>query len=161
VLPNLDILTYIYQLKEDMEYRDVLDYYGVLPYDNLQVMKTHYVTYNHMRLTHICMKLVAEPGLLCTFVFNEKDYTSVELEEIDNHNWLSVIPNINFNPPLQDKLAILNSIYGNVYMVSDSLADTLERLHYWFTHTYGAGTNIFRIALDQTHKIYIPYVPHV
>lgn len=161
VLPNIDIIKYIYKLKEEVELYDIHYYYRILPPSvgtfkeySICNLKKYGLRYP-IRFNILFMKLIQEPGFICSFVFNECDYDEIELIEINNSNWISVIPSINYNPPLQEKIKIINKIYNNTWLLTSELEDKLEGLYYWFKHTY--GHNIFRIGYDQHDNVYIPY----
>ena len=107
-----------------------------------------------MRLNVLFIKLITDYGFICTFKFNEPDYEPEELTEINNCNWISVVPNINYIPSLKEKIKIMNLVYNNVFMLSSELYNRLEGLYYWYNHTY--GTNIYRIGYDNLGTLYIP-----
>lgn len=159
VIPNIDIIKYIYLLKEHSELEDTRMYYGVCPsYITVPRMKhtwKEFVFSDRMKLTSLFMKLIMEPGFICTFHFNDKDYDQVELNEINNCNWVAVVPNINYNPTLQEKIKIMNVVYDSIFLLTSELYNKLLGLHYWFKHTYGQH-NIFRIGYDQQGGLYIP-----
>ena len=159
VIPNIDVIKYIYLLKEQSELEDTRIYYGVFPsYITVPRMKhtwKEFVFSDRMKLTSLFMKLIMEPGFICTFYFNDKDYDQVELNEINNCNWVAVVPNINYNPTLQEKIKIMNVLYDSIFLLTSELYNKLLGLHYWFKHTYGEH-NIFRIGYDQQGGLYIP-----
>ena len=54
-------------------------------------------------------------------IMNQKLHNSIE-----NCNWISVVPNINYNPSLQEKIKIMNLIYNSAFMLSTQLYNRLE-----------------------------------
>ena len=64
-----------------------------------------------------------EPGFICTFHFNDKDYDQAELNEINNCNWVAVVPNINYNPTL--KIKIMNIVYDSIFLLTSVLYNKL------------------------------------
>ena len=78
MIPNIDIIKYIYLLKEQEELEDTRLYYGVCP-SYITVPHTkhiwkEFIFNDRLKLTSLFMKLIMEPGFICTFHFYEKDY---------------------------------------------------------------------------------------
>ena len=159
VIPNIDIIKYIYLLKEKSELEETRMYYGVFP-SYITVPHTkhiwkEFVLKDKMKLNTLFMKLIIEPTFICKFHFDYRDYEQIELNEINNCNWVSVVPNINYSPSLQEKIKIMNIVYNTIYLLTDELYNKLQGLYYWFKHTYGIH-NVFRIGCDQNYNLYIP-----
>ena len=160
ILPNIELLQYIYQLKEESEINDARIYHGMCP-EYITISHSKYiwkqvVQKDMMKLNTLFIKLIIDHGFICTFKFNETDYDPIELQEIYNSNWVSVVPNINYNPSLKEKIKIMNIIYMSSFMISTELYNRLEGLFYWYMHTY--GTNIYRIGYDNLGTLYIPNI---
>jgi len=148
VLPNIDIIKYIYNLKQDLELEEVKLSYGVCPphiITNTTWSKDNIYISEAMELTISLMKYIVEPGFICKCSFHPDDYDPIELEEINNGNWISVIPNIDFNPRLNTKIKALNKIYDNIPLCKLYLFKQFETLYKYYKCTY--GTNIFRLCI--------------
>lgn len=165
VIPNIELIQYIYQLKEEDELEDTRIYHGMCP-RTIKISQSKFIWKQHIqrdlvRLNVLFIKLITDYGFICTFKFNKSDYEPEEIEEIDNCNWVSVVPNINYNPCLKEKIKIMNLVYNSAFMLSSELYNRLEGLFYWYIHTY--GTNIFRIGYDNLGTLYIPniHIPNI
>ena len=168
VLPNIDIIHHIYNYKETLEYEDTLIYYGVLP-EHIRVVGIEYkppyvktldspngyilsmFINSQMRLNHSFIRALTKPGFICTFTFNQEDYDSVELTEINNGNWVSVIPYINESPCLKDKLRCIHSILENEPYFIETIGQILDK----YVKLY-ENNSIVRLGIDQNNNYYLP-----
>ena len=164
VLPNIDVIKDIYELKEDLELEDVKAYHGLCPRnvktigswiptkinDNYKIMKLG----EDMLLNALLMKLIMDKGFICSFNYYNDDYQQIELDEIENGNWFSVVPNINENPPLHRKIKLLNIMYDSVPVVIDELYKRIHKIYLDYKNNEYNG--ILRIAIDQNDVLYFP-----
>ena len=88
------------------------------------------------------------------FYMEEEDYTDEELNEIHLGNWISVIPNIDYNPSLRTRIKIMNIIYYSIVCFVEDLYIRLNDLHNIYINNDDA--NIFRIGYDHNGVLYIP-----
>jgi len=157
VLPNIDLIKEIYTLKEDLELVDTKEYYGVCPIYVQPITRNVYqIDHLHksMLLNALVIKLIQEKGFICTFYMEEEDYTDEELNEIHLGNWISVIPNIDYNPSLRTRIKIMNIIYYSIVCFVEDLYIRLNDLHNIYINNDDA--NIFRIGYDHNGVLYIP-----
>jgi hypothetical protein len=154
VLPNIDIIKHIYQLKEDFELEEIKSYYGVCPHNiitNSTWSKDNINMCGSMKLSTTLMKYIVEPGFICKCSFNSDDYDPIELEEINNGNWISVIPNIDFNPRLITKIKVINETYNNTPLCNLYLFKTIKKIYKYYKCTY--GINIFRLCIMNDNLV--------
>lgn len=150
VLPNIDIIHHIYNYKESLEYKDTLIYYGFLS-NNIIVSGTPLYMNHPIKINALLIKLIMKPGFICTFIFNEEDYESIELTEINNGNWISVIPYINESPSLKDKLTCIHSILENEPYFIETIGQRLDK----YVKLYETNS-IVRLGIDQNNNYYLP-----
>jgi len=157
VLPNIDLIKEIYTLKEELELDDTKIYYGLCPiYVHPVPWTVEHADHHHklILMNAIVIKLIQEDGFICTFTIDVNDYTNEELNEINLGNWISVIPNINYNPSLKTKIRIMNLIYYSILCFVEDLYIRLNNLHTIYINN--EDVNIFRIGYDQNGALYIP-----
>ena len=158
VLPNVDVINEIYKLKVESELDQARVDRGLLPAEIMVNGSLLASTIDHqhkvMLLNALHIKLIQEDGFICTFFMEEDHYTDYELEEINNGNWISVVPNINKKPTIKTKIKIMNLIYESILCLVEDLYIRLNNLHNGYMNTY--GHNIFRIGYDQRGVLYIP-----
>mgnify|MGYP000011617854 FL=1 len=163
VLPNIDIIKYIYQLKEvsELDYNQI--YHGLCPKhvttcgkwipvninNNYKIMTIE----NKMKINAILMKIIMKPGFIGSFTYKEEDYCNIELNEIDFGNWFSVVPNINFKPLLKDKINCIETILKEEPYVSEDICIKLNHLCDLFSNN-----EIMRIGFDQYGNYYLPSI---
>ena len=158
VLPNIDLIKDIYKLKVESELEQARIDNGLLPAEIIAhgsfLVSTMNQQHKVMLLNALHIKLIQEDGFICTFFMNEDHYTDYELEEINNGNWISVVPNINRNPTIKTKIKIMNLIYVSILCLVEDLYIRLNNLHNAYMNT--KDHNIFRIGYDQRGALYIP-----
>ena len=99
------------------------------------------------------MKLIMKPGFICSFTYKEEDYDNIELNEIDFGNWVSVVPNINFEPLLKDKLNCIETILKEEPYASEDICIKLNHLCDIYSNN-----EIMRIGVDQYVNYYLPSI---
>ena len=158
-LPNIDIIKHIYQFKEELELDEIRIYHGLCP-KGVQTTRTwnrinKNVLYEKIKLSTQLIKYIVEPGFMCEYNFDEKDYNEVELNEIRYGNWISVISNINFNPSLCTKIRSFNKLYNNIPFCQYLFFKQIEKIYEYYKCTY--GINIYRISIVN-NNLKIPYI---
>ena len=158
VLPNIDLINEIYKLKIEAELDQARLERGLLPTNIIASGSFHvdFMDHQHkvMLLNALHIKLIQEDGFICTFFMDEDHYTDYELEEINNGNWISVVPNINRKPIIKTKIKIMNLIFVSILCLVEDLYIRLNNLHNAYMNT--KDHNIFRIGYDQRGGLYIP-----
>lgn len=170
-IPNIDIIHIIYNYKYTLEYQDTLLYYGILPnnvivpvsaseYNSFDIPLLPDLNHNYILTTFInsqmklnlsFIKVLAKPGFICKFNFYPEEYDLIELTEICNGNWVSVIPNINEHPSLKDKLTCIHSIIENEPYFIETISRILNRYLNLFENN-----SIVRLGIDQHNTYYLP-----
>jgi len=161
ILPNIDIIKDIYQLKEESELEDNQIYHGLCPKHVTTCGKWIPVNINpgykimtiehKMKLNAILMKVIMAPGFICCFNYLKEEYDEVELNEIDFGNWVSVVPNINVKPLLKDKLKCIETIFKEEPCTIEDICNKLHHLCISYTNN-----EIVRIGFDQYGNYYLP-----
>ena len=163
LIPNIDIIKYIYQLKEDIELYETKLYHGLSPkyititggsWKPININDTWSTMTKQIRMKFnvMCIKFIMEPGFICTFTFHKEDYTMRELEEMEHwNNWVYIVPNINFHPPLKDKIKCIDWIFEIEPYLEDDIYIRLDRVYQYYQNN-----ELCRIGIDQTGKYYIP-----
>ena len=166
VLPNIDVLKLIYQMKGDLEDEDNRLYHGLCPRnvktigswvpttinDNYKISKLN----ETMLLNALIIKMIVDKGFICNFNYNASDYTSVELSEIDHGNWYSVVPNIDDDPRLRIKIKLMNILYDTVPLLAGDMYNRLGNIYRGYLNNDYNG--FVRMAIDQNDMIYIPQI---
>ena len=166
VLPNIDILKDIYQRKEQLEVDEVRMYHGMCPRnvmtegvwipaeinDNFKIMKLR----EDMAMNVLLMKLIMDKGFICSFHYEEANYTYIELSEIDHGNWFSVIPNVDDNPSLHRKIKVINILYDSIPLLVSDVYERLDKLYMSYQNNEYSG--ICRVGIDQRDMLYIPQI---
>lgn len=153
-IPNIDIIIHIYKLKEELEDEDIRVDYGLLP-PIIEINDSKLQeTFNPMKLNTMLIKLIIDKGFICSFTYCKDDYHVIEINEINNGNWFSVISNINTNPPLKLKLKLMNILYDEVPLLVTDIYDKLNKIYLNYLNNDYNG--YFRLGIDQNNKIYIP-----
>ena len=166
VLPNIDVINLIYQMKDDSEDEEVRLYHGLCPRNvktigtwipkdingNFKILKLN----ETMLLNASILTLIMDKGFICSFHYNASDYHQIEINEMDNGNWFAVAPNINENPPLHRKIKVMNILYDSIPLLVDEL---YKRIHTTYLDYLNNDYNGFlRIAIDQNDVIYYPRI---
>lgn len=157
VIPNLDILQYIYKLKEQAEYEDTLSYYGVCPNnvigvcdwnhnDNLSNSWTVINTRDIMKINALLIQLIVTPELICSFEL-PTPMTNQDRELIVNGFWEFVATTVNYTPRLSDKLECINKIINESPYF---LADICSKLHTLLKMYKSANFTELNHLLDNT-----------
>ena len=156
VLPNIDVLKYVYNYKDESELEDTQLYHGMCPRniqtvgswipkeinDGWKISNAKFKLKTSVRL----MKYILEPGFICELIINRGEYTTHELDEIDHGNWISVVPNINMVPSLQSRIRVMNKIHDEIPLYFFFL-ENLERIFTQYQRTH--GLNIYRLGIND------------
>lgn len=166
VIPNIDMIKYIYKLKENSERYDHLIYHGLCPKNILTTGKWIPINVNFPSMCTIqnrlnscvrLMKFIMEPGFICTFTINYSDYVNIELQtHLQYYTYWSYIvseSNINMKSPLKDKIRCINKIFANEPFLEEDIFDRLNQLYIYYQNN-----DVCRIGLDQHNKYYIPKI---
>jgi len=155
VLPNVDVINEIYKLKDELEDEDVRIQHGLLSPTVIIINDNNIQDiFNPQKLNTMLIKLIVDEGFMCSFFYNEFNYTTIELEEINVGNWFSVVRNINLHPPLKDKLKIVNILYNSIPLLITDVYDKLYKIYLYYLNNDNNG--YFRLGIDQNDKIYFP-----
>jgi hypothetical protein len=160
VIPNIDLIKYIYNIKEELELTDTHIYHGLCPKHittcgkwipiNPQCYTITTIGYM-MNVNAILIKIILKPGFICSFNLLKEEYNDIELNEIYYGNWVSVVPNINFKPSLKDKINCIETILESEMDISDNIYIRLNRLCDLYSNN-----DIIRIGFDQKGDYYTP-----
>ena len=119
LLPDIDLIRYIYSIKEKSEYDEILNYYTLCPKnikiagvwipeninDSWKIMNLKEI----MKLNMIQIKLIVSEGLICSFKLPD-DLTNEELELLNNGFWEFCATAVDYNTTLSDKIDCVNDI---------------------------------------------------
>ena len=107
-----------------------------------------------MLMNALIIKLIIDRGFICSFTYCKDDYHVIEINEIENGNWFSVISNINTNPPLKLKLKLMNILYDEVPLLVTDIYDKLNKIY--MNYLNNDHNDYFRLGIDQNNKVYLP-----
>ena len=137
VLPNIDLVKTIYQLKEDMEHEEVLMYHGLCP-NNIKIMgmwppqeiNDSWKIMNLrdiMKMNSLFMKLIVSDGLICGFDL-PKPMTDQDRLLIVNGFWEFCATTIDYEPCLKDKVLCINKIVDEATYFLPDICKKLETI---------------------------------
>jgi len=152
VLPNIDLIKWIYKLKLESELETIQSYHGLCPRhirttgswdprhidDPLKIMNLR----RQMDFNTLFIKLIMDDGFIC-----EVDHDEEQLEYIQGGEYTST--NINYKPSLTRKIKCINLMYDDLPLLS---IDTIRRMYEIYINSKHAQ----RIGIDQNNNIYIP-----
>lgn len=160
VLPVIDIIKYIYQLKEDLELEDILSYYGVLPNNIIIVGRTpsHIDDYYRiqtlkdiMKMNRLFMNIIGSNGLICSFTMTTP--VSYKDKQLLMHGfWEYCATFTSYKPSLQQKIMCINKIIEDSPYLLEDICYKLSKI----LILYKKKNNI-RIGFDSEHW-YIPCI---
>jgi hypothetical protein len=185
VLPSIDIIKYIYEIKENLEREDNMAYHGLCP-RNVKIMgawipKEINGSWKIMNLKDIMsvnsmlMKLIVSDGLICVFDL-PKPMTQLDRELIVNGFWEYCAMAVDYEPSLKDKILCINKILSEaMYFLPDiceklnnigKLYDEKTKVLHDGTITEGSITeeqieeqpDFIRIGLDNNKNWHIPVI---
>ena len=137
VLPNLDIIKYIYDMKCSLEYDETLYYYGLIP--NITFLQESNFSYimtipldnswskKVLNNSSLYMKLVTTPGLICKFTAPNV-LTKSEEELMNNGFWEFYALEIDEEPTMKEKIDCINKILAQAPYFLDDIYDKLKHL---------------------------------
>lgn len=168
VIPNLDIIKYIYEMKDNMEYDDILTYYGLCPInvkisghwipkhinDGWKIMNLKDI----MKMNALFLKIIMKRGLICKFILSD----DCNPELINNGFWefcVNLDDDINYNPSLKDKINCINSILSDTYYLQEDICKKLNNIYEYYDKFNDDDFNyLVRIGIDQYNNWYIPTI---
>jgi len=166
VIPNIDVIKLIYQMKDDLEDEDNRSYHGLCPRNvkTVGIWIPSHINDNYMistlnermLLNVLVMKFIMDKGFICSFHYNASDCTWQCGREIEYGNWYAVVPNINKNPPLHRKIKLMNILYDSVPLLTIDVYKRLEKIYEDYMNNEYNG--VLRIAIDQNDMIYVPQI---
>jgi len=137
VLPNLDIIKYIYEMKCSIERDETLYYYGLIP--NITFLQEPNYSYimtipldnswskKVLNNASLYMKIVTTPGLICKFT-TPKVLTGLEEELMNNGFWEFYALEIDEEPTMKEKIDCINKILEEAPYFLDDIYDKLKHL---------------------------------
>ena len=137
MLPNLDIIKYIYDMKCSLERDEILYYYGLIP--NITFLQESNFSYimtvpldnswskKVLNNSSLYMKLVTTPGLICKFTA-PKVLTKSEEELMNNGFWEFYALEIDEEPTMKEKIDCINKILEETPYFLDDIYDKLKHL---------------------------------
>ena len=160
IIPNIDIIKYIYQLKEELDLYENQLYHGLCPKNIMTTGKwipigcnQSLTIPNKMKNNVMLMKFIMKSGFICSFIFNANKYSNLDIEEICYGNWFSVIPNINLNPSIKGKIKCINKIFEMEPYLQEDILIRLNKVYQYYPNN-----TICRIGFDQNYNYYIPNI---
>ena len=134
-------------------------YYGVLPNNIIIIGRfPHHINnaiaiqslQDILYVNRLLIKYIIEPGFICSF--NNNNLVKEITKMLFIHSWQYIVTDINFNPPLKEKIKCINLIFENEpYLVEEILA-RLNNLYYHF-HLFYKQPPIEKID-STTKKLY-------
>lgn len=137
LLPNLDIIKYIYDMKCSIENDETLYYYGLIP--NISFLQESNFSYimtipldnswskKVLNNSSLYMKLVTTPGLICKFT-SPKVLTRSEEELMNNGFWEFYALEIDEEPTMKEKIDCINKILEEAPYFLDDIYGKLKHL---------------------------------
>jgi hypothetical protein len=160
VIPNIDIIKKIYLLKEEQELYETKLYYGVLPNNIIIIGRlSHHINnaiaiqslLDILYVNRLLIKYIIEPGFICSF--NNNNLVKEITEMLSIYSWQYIVTDINFNPPLKEKIKCINLIFENEPYLVEEIIARLNNLYYHYQNN-----DICRIGIDQNNKYYLPVI---
>ena len=148
LLPNLDIIKYIYDMKCSLENDETLYYYGLIP--NVTFLQESNFSYimtipldnswskKVLNNSSLYMKLVTTPGLICKFTAPTV-LTRSEEELMNNGFWEFYALEIDEEPTMKEKIDCINKI--------------LEEAPYFLDDVYGKLKHLVTVYESNMYKL--------
>ena len=137
LIPNLDIIKYIYEIKCSLENSETLYYYDIIPHitflqeSNFSYIMTIPVNDSWSRKVlnnaSLYMKLVTTPGLICKFI-TPKVLSGLEEELMNNGFWEFYALEIDEEPTMKEKIDCINKILDESLYFLDDIYGKLKHL---------------------------------
>lgn len=148
LIPNLDIIKYIYEIKCSLENSETLYYYDIIPHitflqeSNFSYIMTIPVNDSWSRKVlnnaSLYMKLVTTPGLICKFI-TPKVLSGLEEELMNNGFWEFYALEIDEEPTMKEKIDCINKI--------------LEEGQYFLDDIYGKLKHLVTVYESKMYKL--------
>jgi hypothetical protein len=173
VIPNIDIIKYIYEKKLSLENEETLFYYGVMPQITfLQEPNYSYImtipvnnswSKKVLNNASLYMKLVTTPGLMCKFI-SPNILTGLEEELMNNGFWEFYALEIDEEPTMKEKIDCINKIINegpyfldDIYGKLKHLSDVYDSTMYSYVHN-AHELDFIRIGIDEKGDWHIPSI---
>lgn len=180
ILPNLDMIKKIYDMKLEMEHEEVLSYYGLCPRnikisgvwppedinDSWKIMTLKDI----MKVNALFMKLIVSDGLICGFDL-PKPMTEQDRELIVHGFWEFCATAVDYEPCLKDKVLCINKVINEaMYFLPDicKKLETISELYDERTKVLDDGVltenqmeiqpDFIRIGIDNNKNWHIPVI---
>jgi hypothetical protein len=172
LIPNLDIIKYIYEKKCSLENEETLFYYGFMPQITFLPTSNYSYTMNVtqdnwskkvLNATPLYMKLVTTPGLICKFI-SPNTLTDVEEELMNNGFWEFYAIAIDEEPSMKEKITCINKIIEEGPYFSDDVCEKLKHLVRVYESTVYSYVHrdheidFARIGIDEKGDWHIPSI---
>jgi hypothetical protein len=180
ILPNIDMIKKIYDMKLEMEHEEVLSYYGLCPRnvkisgvwppedinDSWKIMTLKDI----MKVNALFMKLIVSDGLICGFNL-PKPMTDQDRELIVHGFWEFCATAVDYEPCLKDKVLCINKVINEaMYFLPDicKKLETISGLYDERTKVLDDGLltenqmeiqpDFIRIGIDNNKNWHIPVI---
>jgi hypothetical protein len=180
ILPNIDMIKKIYDMKLEMEHEEVLSYYGLCPRnvkisgvwppedinDSWKIMTLKDI----MKVNALFMKLIVSDGLICGFNL-PKPMTDQDRELIVHGFWEFCATAVDYEPCLKDKVLCINKVINEaMYFLPDicKKLETISELYDERTKVLDDGLltenqmeiqpDFIRIGIDNNKNWHIPVI---
>ena len=173
LLPNLDIIKYIYDMKCSIENDETLYYYGLIP--NITFLQENNFSYimtipldnswskKVLNNSSLYMKLVTTPGLICKFT-TPKVLSKSEEELMNNGFWEFYALEIDEEPTMKEKIDCINKILEEgPYFLDDIYGKLKHLVTVYESNMYkllneDQELDFIRIGIDEKGDWHIPSI---
>lgn len=173
LLPNLDIIKYIYDMKCSLENDETLYYYGLIP--NITFLQESNFSYimtipldnswskKVMNNSSLYMKLVTTPGLICKFTAPNV-LSGLEEELMNNGFWEFYALEIDEEPTMKEKIDCINKILDEApYFLDDVYGKLKHLVTVYESNMYkllneDQELDFIRIGIDEKGGWHIPSI---
>jgi len=173
LLPNLDIIKYIYDMKCSIENDETLYYYGLIP--NITFLQENNFSYimtipldnswskKVLNNSSLYMKLVTTPGLICKFT-TPKVLSKSEEELMNNGFWEFYALEIDEEPTMKEKIDCINKILEEgPYFLDDIYGKLKHLVTVYESNMYkllneDQELDFIRIGIDEKGGWHIPSI---
>ena len=173
VVPNIDIIKYIYDIKCNLEEEDTLFYYGIMPritfiHDSNYSYTMNFALENNrskkiLNSLALYIKMVTTQGLICKFT-QPLILTKLEEELMHNGFWEFYAIEVNDDPKLKEKINCINKILEEGSYLLDDIYEKLHNLSVMYdSNMYGYvhhdhEIDFIRIGIDEEGGWHIPSI---
>ena len=173
LIPNLDIIKYIYEMKCSIENNETLYYYGLIP--NITFLQENNFSYimtipldnswskKVLNNSSLYMKLVTTPGLICKFT-TPKVLSKSEEELMNNGFWEFYALEIDEEPTMKEKIDCINKILEEgPYFLDDIYGKLKHLVTVYESNMYkllneDQELDFIRIGIDEKGGWHIPSI---